>query len=608
MGKYEKLAKDIVANVGGKDNIIGLTHCVTRLRFKLVDESKANDEVLKNMDGVVTIMKSGGQYQVVIGNHVPEVYAEVVDVAGISGESSSSKSSKEMSLKDKIFDIITGLFTPSLAVLSACGMIKGLNALAVFAGLYTDISGIYLLLNGIGDSIFHFFPIVIGFNAAKKFGLNQYLGIIIGAALCYPAINGVDLNIFGYVVNASYTSTVLPVILIVALAVPLEKFFNKVIPDVIKTFVTPMLVLLISVSLGFVIIGPIANGIANAIGNGMISIYNLSPVIAGLALGFLWQILVIFGVHMVIVTMCIVNILAGNPDPMFALFFGASFAQTAAVFAIWLKTRNKKLKEMALPAWISGIFGVTEPAIYGITLPRMPIFIVTCIGGAIAGAYYALMGTKGYTMAGLGIFGIPSYFEPGNTGGSAVVVLIGIAIAMVFTFAVTMFMYKDDAIESATDVKKIEINKEVIGSPIKGKTEALSEIKDNAFAKEALGKGIALEPTEGKVYAPFDGTVMTLFPTLHAIGLVSDNGCEVLIHIGLDTVQLEGKHFKAHVKQGDHVTKGQLLLEFDLEEIKKAGFSMITPIIITNTPDYLDIVETQAKTVQPGEELITVLI
>lgn len=612
MGKYEQLAKDIIKNVGGKENIVSLTHCVTRLRFSLKDEKIANDDILKNMDGVVTVMKAGGQYQVVIGNHVPQVFADVCNVAGISGEGSGDGPTKKMSLKDKAFDLISGIMMPSIMILSASGIIKGINTILSFVGLYAPTDGVYILMNAIGDAVFHFFPIIIGFNTAKKLKCNPYIGLIIGAILCYPAINGVDVNLFGYVVNATYTSTVLPVILIMAIAAPLERFFDRIIPDVVKAFLTPICVLLISIPLGFVVIGPIANIIADAIGKGMISVYGMSPILAGILIGGFWQILVMLGVHMVLAVACIMNILAGIPDPVMPLLSFVSFAQTAVVLAIWVKTKDKKLKAVAFPAWISGIFGVTEPAIYGVTLPRIKMFVISCIGGAISGLCAALFGMRTFQNAGMGIFSVPGFLDPTDPGAGLIASFVTIAVTMVISFVLAFIAYKDDKKPTTeiphTGSTKGMLNKEVLVSPIKGKVIPLCEVNDDAFAQEALGKGIAIEPSEGKVVAPFDGTIMTLFPTKHAIGIVSDNGCEVLIHLGMDTVKLNGKYFEAKVEQGAKVKKGDVLITFDLEAIKQEGYSMQTPIIITNTSDYLDIVPMGVEQVKSGEDLITVLI
>ncbi|AGF54730.1 PTS system beta-glucosides-specific IIC component [Clostridium saccharoperbutylacetonicum] len=609
MGKYESLAKDIIKNVGGKDNIISLLHCVTRLRFNLKDESLANDEVLKDMDGVITVMHSAGQYQVVIGNHVPQVYEEVCKAANISSTSPALQG-KKMTLKEKALDLITGIMMPSIALLCACGMLKGLNSILSYLGLYSNTDGIYLLLNAIGDSIFYFLPIVIGYNTAKKINMNPFLGLIIGASLCYPTINNVDMQLFGRVVNANYTSTLLPVILIVAIAKPLETFFNRVIPDMVKTFITPMLVLLISVPLGFVVIGPFANMLAQIVSDTVLYVYQLNPILAGVFVGGLWQVLIIFGVHIVLVFLCVANIAAGIPDPILGFTTFVTFSTTGMVFAIWLKTKDKALKQIALPAWVSGFFGVTEPAIYGILLPRIEQFILSCICGAIAGGMTAFFGLKYHIMAGMGIFEIPALLDPEQPGASLVKCLIVTAVSFVIGFVVAFIKFKDRENITTEITKKDEDKngKEVIASPMTGTLKSLDQVKDAAFANGAMGKGVAIEPNEGKVISPFDGTVMAMFPTKHAIGLLSDKGCEVLIHIGMDTVQLEGKYFETHVKQGDKIKKGDLLITFDKEAIIKEGYSLDTPILVTNTNDYLDIVVVNSNSsINAGKDLIVLL-
>lgn len=612
MGKYEQLAREIVEHVGGTQNISGLSHCVTRLRFRLKDQSKANDEAIKRLKGVVTLIKSGGQYQVVIGNHVPQVYADVCKAAGISAGYGGAETKEKMSIGARIIDLISGIMMPSLSVLCACGMIKGMNALLVFLGLYTDAGGVYMLMNGIGDSIFYFFPIVLGYSSAVKLGVKPYLGLMIGASMLYPTLQGVDIPLFGFVVNASYASTVLPVILVVAIAAPIQRFFDKMIPDVVKTFVAPMLTLLLAVPLGFIIIGPVATAISDAAGAVMFGLYDFSPALTGMVLGACWQILVVFGIHMAIVSIGIVNIMTKGVDPVFGMMFGASFAQTAVVFAIWMKTKDKKLKAIALPAWISGIFGVTEPAIYGVTLPKIKYFVISCIGGAATGLYFALSGVKMWDMAGLGVFGIPGFFEPGNVGSSIVRTMIGIAIAAAVGFIPTFMIYKDEGEQPApaglkascpdTRVKKI-----IVKSPVEGTILPLSQISDAAFSTGTLGKGAAILPSAGKVTAPVNGVVTALFPTLHAIGITSEEGAEILIHIGMNTVGLEGKHFTAKVAQGDKIVVGQELILFDMEAIKAEGYSVETPVIISNTNDYLEVVETNKDRVKAGDELITVI-
>ena len=583
MVKYEELVNFIIKNIGGKENVISLTHCVTRLRFQLKDESKANDEVLKSNDGIITVMHTAGQYQIVIGNHVGDVYETILPKLGLSGEVVETKN--KTSIKDKFVDLVSSIFMPAIGMLCACGMIKGLNTILSFAGIYSSTSGLYTLIDAIGDSIFYFFPVIIGYTSAKKFKLTPFVGMVIGLALCYPTINGADLSIVGIQMNVSYTSTVLPVILTVAVAAPMERLLNKYIPDVVKSFLTPMIVILLSTILGYMIIGPVANTVAGWLSDGVLSLYSISPVLAGIVFGGLWQVFVVFGVHITFIVLAIMNLAAGHPDPILSLQAFVAFSQTAVVLAIFLKTKQKKLKSICFPAIISGVFGVTEPAIYGITLQRLPMFVISCIGGSLSGAYAAFAGLKYQQMAGMGIFEMPAMFPQNGTGAAMFQCVIASAFAIIPTFIAAYVFYRDDHKEdNVTESLSEEVNQ-----PIEGKIIPLNQVEDDAFSQEVLGKGIAIIPSEGKVYTPFDGTVITLFPTKHAIGIVSDNGCEVLIHIGMNTVQLNGKYFTSHVQQGDKVKKGQLLVEFDIDHILQEGYNLETPVIITNTKDYSNI-------------------
>lgn len=583
MVKYEELVNFIIKNIGGKENVISLTHCVTRLRFQLKDESKANDEVLKANDGIITVMHTAGQYQIVIGNHVGDVYETILPKLGLSGEVVETKN--KTSIKDKFVDLVSSIFMPAIGMLCACGMIKGLNTILSFAGIYSSTSGLYTLIDAIGDSIFYFFPVIIGYTSAKKFKLTPFVGMVIGLALCYPTINGADLSIVGIQMNVSYTSTVLPVILTVAVAAPMERLLNKYIPDVVKSFLTPMIVILLSTILGYMIIGPVANTVAGWLSDGILSLYSISPVLAGIVFGGLWQVFVVFGVHITFIVLAIMNLAAGHPDPILSLQAFVAFSQTAVVLAIFLKTKQKKLKSICFPAIISGVFGVTEPAIYGITLQRLPMFVISCIGGSLSGAYAAFAGLKYQQMAGMGIFEMPAMFPQNGTGAAIFQCVIASAFAIIPTFIAAYVFYRDDHKEdNVTESLSEEVNQ-----PIEGKIIPLNQVEDDAFSQEVLGKGIAIIPSEGKVYAPFDGTVITLFPTKHAIGIVSDNGCEVLIHIGMNTVQLNGKYFTSHVQQGDKVKKGQLLVEFDIDHILQEEYNLETPVIITNTKDYSNI-------------------
>lgn len=667
MGKYNELAKQIVQNVGGKDNIISLTHCITRLRFKLKDESRANDDVLKNMDGVVTVMKSGGQYQVVIGNHVPEVYADVVPLAGLSEDSAkeSGEEKKKENLFNRAIDVISGIFQPILGIMAACGMVKGLNALFVAINLYPDTCGGYLVLNAIGDGLFNFLPLFLGYTAAKKFNMKPMIGLVIGAIICYPGIqlssleaageplytlfagtmfeSPVYTTFFGIpLIAMNYTGTVIPVIFVVYFASKCEKLFSKFIPDLVKFFFVPMLTLLVALPVGFVVIGPIATFGSNIIADVVISIRDFSPMVAGAIVGLTWQILVIFGLHWGFIPVYINNIQLNGYDNVMMPFFACTFATSAVVLAIFFKTKNRKLKEMCLPNFISGIFGVTEPAIYGITLPLKKPFIISCIAGMIGGGFYGAFNFRKFSMGGMGIFEFPAMIEPDGGMGNLIVAFVGAILSMVIGFILTMIVYKDKT-EPAADgktgpdtedqsstqetsaetgktskadgniasnngqpaaplVKKLEI-----ASPLTGKIIQQEDMQDEAFASGVLGKGVAIQPEDGKVYAPADGEISVLFPTFHAIGIQTESGAELLIHIGLNTVQLEGRGFTPKVHQGDKITKGQLIMEFDKDLIEKEGYSTETPVLVSNADDYMDVIAEKADHTEAGGNLLTII-
>lgn len=446
MGKYTQISEEIIANVGGKNNIAGVTHCITRLRFNLKDEGKANDEAFNNMNGVLKILKSGGQYQVVIGSHVGEVYQDICETLGIQVDKApvTEADNKAMSLKDKILDYITSIINPILPFMAACGIIGGINSLLVFLGLYANDSGIYTMISGISQVIFYFFPIALGYSTAKKLGMTPYLGMVIGMCLVYPNFQGVDINLFGLNINTSYTSSFLPVIIIVALAVPFERLLKKIVPKAVQFFVVPAIVLVVVVPIGFAIIGPVANTIGNSIGGGITALISLNLMAAGLILGGFWQIFIVLGIHSAIMMPSIINMLGGGSDYLLAFTYGITFAQMAVCMVVWLKTKNKDLKSTALSSWIAaGLAGITEPALYGVSLPNIKMFIVSCIGGALGGAVGGLLNFKCYQLGGMGIIGIACYFNPDNYGSSIIGALTVIAVSFISAFVIGMFVYKD---------------------------------------------------------------------------------------------------------------------------------------------------------------------
>lgn len=631
MAKYTQLAEDIVDKVGGKENVKEVRHCVTRLRFYLKDESKADTEYLKKRDGVVTVMKAGGQYQVVIGNHVPEVYEEVLKVGNFAdgGEVDADDDGEKGNLFDRFIDVVSGLFQPFLGVLAAAGILKGVTALLAATGM-DQTSGIYILMNVIGDGLFQYLPMVLAVTASKKFKMNTYTAVAIAGSLVYPglaeslteATNILGLNFT--LPAGGYYNTVLPVILAIFLASKVEKFMKKVTPDVLKLFAVPMVTLLVTIPLTFLLVGPIANTASDWIGIAFQAVYDFSPIIYRFILGAAWQVMVMFGLHWGLVPIAILDMAQNGSSVILTAAVLPCFTQVGVLAAIYLKTREDKVKKGVLPTLISAVFGVTEPAIYGYTLPMRTPFIISCIVSGIVGVYLSIFNVTGYAMGGMGIFLYPAYIDPATGSFHSVIHLaIGTVIAIVLAFAVQMFvkvptLYGDDETVSATEVTASDdqpvlvsasvsdAKDQILNSPLQGNIVPLSSLDDQVFATGAMGQGIAIEPSEGLVTAPADGLVQILFPTKHAIGFITDDGVEILIHIGMDTVELEGKFYEAHVAQGDRVKAGDPLVSFDIEAIKAAGYQVTTPVIITNTPAYTNVATTEAGTVSFTDELIEV--
>lgn len=632
--KYDALAKMIITNVGGKSNVISLSHCVTRLRFKLKDESKANTELLKSTEGIVTVMQSGGRYQVVIGNHVPDVFEVVNKIGGFSEQSNSSENTAKGNFGAQLIDIISGVFQPALGVLAATGMIKGFLALFVFLKWISPESGVYRILFAVADGFFHYLPIFLGFTAAKKFNVNQFVGMALGASLMYindvavmskleplsmlfkgtPFATNVYSTFLGLPITipmSGYASSVVPIILSVYIASILEKFFKKITPDVVKAFIVPMMTLMVCAPLTIIIVGPIASILTSAIGIITSSAYAFSPLVAGLLLGAVWQVLVIFGLHWGVIPIVFMNLSALGYDFILSMVFAASFAQTAVVMAIAAKTKDKNLRSLSIPSIISGIFGVTEPAIYGITLPRKTPFYISCLAASVGGGIIGATGVKTYMLGGLGVFGIPSMINSATNDISSMIwAIIATGISMILGFILTFVTFKDgesSLSKKASDISKGTQNDNVVASPLQGVVIDLSEIEDAAFSSGALGKGVGIIPTVGKVVSPLDGEVTSLFVTKHAIGIKSDTGVEILIHVGMNTVALDGKHFSAAVKQGDQVKKGDTLLEFDMEAILANGYSLVTPVVVTNSDKFSDVVFEVNRNVDFNDDLITLI-
>ena len=630
---YTDLAADIVAHVGGKDNISNLKHCVTRLRFTLKDEGKADTDYLKRRDGVVTVVQAGGQYQVVIGNHVPDVYAAVQQVAGISGDGSLDIDEGDLpkgNLFDRFIDLVAGVFQPFLGPLAAAGIIKGLVAiLGTALGWNSTNSALYAILEAAGDGFFQFLPIFIALTAARKFRMNEFTAIAITMALVYPTLPGtlevltkagLD-NVFGIIPFAlpssgSYLSTVMPAILAIWLASHIEKWMKKITPDVVKVFVVPFVTILVTVPLTFLAVGPVANFLSDLLSGAFTAIQSFSPLLYGLILGISWQVLVMFGLHWAIVPLAILDVATNGFSTILAPALLPNFTQTGVLLAIILKTKEQKVKSVAMPAFISSIFGVTEPAIYGVTLPMKTPFYISCAVSGLIGAAMQVLNIGGYSIGGMGVFLYPSLVNPKTGNLMPMYIAIGLTVvAILVSFALQMmlpvpYLYGDPSEEKADDqhnevTELKEIKQEIISSPLIGNVVKLENVPDQVFASGAMGKGIAIDPSDGILVAPAKAKVTLVFPTKHAVGLQTENGAEILIHIGMDTVSLAGKGFESFVQVGDQVEAGQKLMAFDLNAIKEAGLPVITPIVVTNTDDFTDILVTQESQVNSGDYLLT---
>lgn len=626
--KYQDLATEILARVGGRDNVRSLGHCITRLRFRLKDESIAQTEAIKNMAGVVTVMQSGGQYQVVIGNHVPEVFAAVNHVGNL-GDLPVEETKEKTNMLNSFIDVLSGIFQPILGVLAATGMLKGFLVLATTFGWLVPTDGTYMILYSLSESFFYFMPIFLAITASKKFNLSPFIGVSIAATLLYPMMLGIGGNgaeplfvlftgtifespvyitFFGIpVLMMNYASTVLPIIGATYVASKFEAFFKNILPDVLKLFFVPLLTLFVAVPLTLLLVGPLATWASAIVGATGSAIYNFSPILAGLVIGGFWQVLVIFGLHWGLIPLAILNRATFGFDTLLVLTCAASFAQIGAVLAITLKTKDISLKGLGISAFITGIFGVTEPAIYGITLPRKKAFVLSCIGAGIGGAIVGMFGTQSFASSGLGIFVFMGMLNP-ETGLNIGLygALIGAAVGFAFTFITTFISFKEEivTVSEKSPSKTIKKINEIIHSPLNGETKPLTAMKDQVFASEAMGKGIAIIPSEGLVTSPVAGTVTSLFPTNHAIGITSDNGAEILIHIGIDTVELNGEYFRNFVNKGDRIVAGQDLLEFDMKGIMKKGYDITTAVVVTNTPNYTMVKELALAPVKVGTPIL----
>ncbi len=609
MADYAKTAAGVLAGVGGEENVQSLVHCATRLRFVLKDESKANGAAIKAVPGVITTAQAGGQYQVVIGNDVPEVFAEIGKISkfGAGGDGSNTEAGPQGNLFNRFISMISAIFTPALWALAGTGLLKAFLAAAVTFGWISTETSTYIVLNALSDAFINFLPMALAITSARYFKANEWTSLAIAGALVYPSITGLvgqpDLTFFGIPFTmVSYVSSVIPIIVIVWLQSHAEKFLYAKLPGAIRRFVTPMIVVLIAVPLVFVVVGPISDVVGRALGGGIGWVFENAPWLGGAIMGGLWQVFVIFGLHWGLVPLFQLEFQTTGQILLLGPVFAAVLAQAAAVAGVWVRARNKNLKSLAAPATLSGFLaGITEPAIYGINLPLKRPFAFGIVGGALGGTIIALGGVFSKAFVVPSGLALPALFGNGNM----IMLVLGLGVAILVPFLLTAIVgFKEPAEDAAAPAPEAANDVQIL-SPVDGTVVPLSEVPDAAFADGSLGRGVAISPRSGAVYAPFDGTVVAAFPTGHALGLRHADGAELLIHIGIDTVKLGGQHFTSKVTAGQQVKAGDLLVEFDAEAIARAGYDLTTPVVVTNPDLYPAIAGESFGPTAHGEPLFT---
>lgn len=612
---YKKLAQQILEYVGGKDNVTGLTHCATRLRFNLKDESKADTKAIQGLAGISGVVSKGGQYQVIVGSDVPNVYLPLSQTLNLEGGQKQANTDNDMKWYEKFFDLITGIFTPILTPLTAAGMLKAVLAILVATKLVSNASSTYQVINFMADSTFYFLPILLANSAAHKFGCSPMLAMMLGGILVHPNFVSMvaaskeaqeAIKVFGLpIYNATYSSSVIPIILGVWFMSLVEPIADKISPKAVKFFTRPLITILVTGLATLCVLGPVGYIIASGIGKVVTTINSFAGWLVPTLLGAFLPFLVMTGTHHALTSIGINNRMTiGFDSFIYPGQLASNIAQGAAALALSVKTKNHDLKQMSSANGITAVCGITEPVLFGVTMKYKTNMIAASIGGAVGGFFMGALGVKNFSGGSPGLLTLPSYIGLDYPMSNFYLACAGAAIAFVVSFV----LYKDPAEDSKEEDKaqtasQNEQKKDaVLAAPLAGKSVPLSEVNDPTFAQEILGKGGAILPADGKLYAPADGKIITVMDTKHAIGMTGNNGAEILMHVGIDTVQLNGKHFEAKVQSGDSVKKGQLLLEFDVEGIKKEGYDVITSIIISNTPNYSAVTLKKTGDVAVGEE------
>ena len=610
---------------------VNVTNCMTRLRFVLKDDSIPDKDKVAGIKGVKGVMNQGGQYQVIIGTHVSEVVKDVRREAQISGEGSINKEDMKLIKKDSLwnrfFKTISGCIMPMLGPMIAGGIIKGILVILVTAGILTKTDGTYLVLYAAGDAILYFMPVIVGFTCGKVFDCNPYVTAVIGAAFLYPDLVSAVSAEGGItflkipVAAASYTNTFLPIVLAGFVASKLEKLAKKFIPSMLQLMLVPTFVLAVTVPLSWIVIGPVMNTVSSWLSKGVFGIFGMSPLLGGTLLGAFWQLVVLLGLHAAFIPILMNNLFSQGYDPVNAVLGLTVWALAGVTLGYALKNKDPEKRGIGFGSLASALCGVTEPAIYSIALPNFKLFVCAWIGGGISGGILGALGGKMYTMAGDGLFRIPAMINPEGLDIS----FYGFIICALISFAVSAvlaFIMADSGVEEAEQVaeqmdtdmnnhvleenKMISDNKEtIICAPVSGKVICREDIPDETFASGIMGEGVGIKPEEEIIVAPFDGEITSVVDTGHAVGLTSSDGVELLIHVGVDTVKMQGDGFQVFVTEGQKVKTGEKLLKFDRDKIRKAGYSDTTAVLVTNSDDYSS-VKTVAENVKQKDTVIII--
>ena len=615
---YQAIAKEILKDVGGKDNIVDVTHCYTRLRFVLKDTKQANKEALLQTEGVISVVESGGQYQVVLGNKVAHVYNALEPL--LAQQLTTKTSTKEKnSLGNRILNTVAAIFTPVVPAIAASGMLKGILAIAVMVAnnfYQVDLKPLntYIILSAASDALFYFMPVILGYSAAKVFKTNEYIAMVIGATLCYPTIVSLmteesAVTLFGlHVTKANYVSTVIPIILAIFILAYVQRFLEKVIPEVLKIIMVPTLSLLLMIPATLLLFGPIGIYLGDGVNWLYYYIMNLSHILLGGFIGGIWCVLVIFGAHRGLVPIGINDVARTGRQNLLAFAGAANFSQAGAAFGVFVRTKNKDLKAVAASATVTALFGITEPAIYGANLRLKKPMIYAVASGAAGGALMGWGGSYGTAFANQGLLTIPVYAEAGTK--AFICYLLGCGIAFFGAFLLTIFLgFNDLPLDESRQEPGLKTEagtvkeKQRIQAPVQGQLVSLDQINDEVFASQQMGKTLAIYPTEEQIVSPGNGQVTALYPTHHAIGLKLDNGAEILLHIGINTVELKGRGFETFVKVGERVRLGQKLLSFDKQIIQAAGYDPTVLVIVTNTAEMAVIETTKQTEITPQTNL-----